>query len=116
MKELICIICPKGCHLQVDETNDYQVSGQGCLRGVEYGRTELLHPTRVLTSTVVLKNSHLRRCPVKTSGAIDKHLIFTAMELLLDVELSAPLTIGQTVVADICGSNIDWVVTREVLE
>lgn len=25
MKELICIVCPKGCHLQVDEQNDYQV-------------------------------------------------------------------------------------------
>ena len=26
MKELICIVCPKGCHLKVDETNDYSVT------------------------------------------------------------------------------------------
>ena len=29
MKELICIVCPKGCHLQVDEANDYKVTGNG---------------------------------------------------------------------------------------
>lgn len=33
MKELICIVCPKGCHLHVDENEDYRVSGQGCARG-----------------------------------------------------------------------------------
>ena len=27
MKEIICIVCPRGCHLQVDEHNGYQVSG-----------------------------------------------------------------------------------------
>ncbi len=42
MKELICIVCPKGCHLQVDEQNDYQVFGNSCPRGAEYGKNELL--------------------------------------------------------------------------
>lgn len=27
MKEVICTCCPKGCHLQVDEANDYKVTG-----------------------------------------------------------------------------------------
>ena len=38
MKELICIVCPKGCHLKVDENNDYKVSGNACERGAEYGK------------------------------------------------------------------------------
>ena len=33
MRELICITCPKGCHLKVDEENDYKVTGNGCPRG-----------------------------------------------------------------------------------
>ena len=33
MKELICIVCPKGCHLRVDEDNGYAVTGNGCPRG-----------------------------------------------------------------------------------
>ena len=27
MKEVICTCCPQGCHLQVDEANDYKVTG-----------------------------------------------------------------------------------------
>ena len=50
MKELICIVCPKGCHLRVDEDNGYAVTGNGCPRGAEYGKIELTHPTRVVTS------------------------------------------------------------------
>ena len=41
MKELICIVCPKGCHLKVDEENGWAVSGNSCPKGAEYGRTEL---------------------------------------------------------------------------
>ena len=43
MKELNCIVCPKGCHLKVDENNDYKVSGNACERGAEYGKNELIN-------------------------------------------------------------------------
>ena len=33
MTDLICIVCPKGCHLKVDEENGYKVTGNGCPRG-----------------------------------------------------------------------------------
>lgn len=45
MRELICITCPKGCHLKVDEENDYKVTGNGCPRGAIYGKKECTHPT-----------------------------------------------------------------------
>ena len=41
MKELICIKCPKGCHLHVDDENGYAVTGNSCERGAEYGKKEL---------------------------------------------------------------------------
>ena len=44
MKEVICTCCPKGCHLQVDEANDYKVTGNGCPNGIAYGKEELTHP------------------------------------------------------------------------
>ena len=52
MKNLVCIVCPRGCRLAVDEEQDYAVTGNGCPRGAEYGRIELTNPTRVVTSTV----------------------------------------------------------------
>ena len=45
MKEVICTCCPQGCHLQVDEANDYKVTGNGCPNGITYGKEELTQPT-----------------------------------------------------------------------
>ena len=41
MKELICITCPRGCHLKVDEEN-MTVTGNSCNRGKEYGLNEVI--------------------------------------------------------------------------
>ena len=54
MKELICITCPKGCHLKVDEQT-YAVTGNSCPRGAVYGANELRNPVRVVTSTVIVE-------------------------------------------------------------
>lgn len=114
MKNLICIVCPKGCHLQVDEDNGYAVTGNSCPRGAEYGKTELLHPTRVLTSTVRVDGGLHRRLPVKTSAPIPKELLFQAMEALNGVTLTAPVTVGQVVLHDLLGTGVDVVATREM--
>ena len=54
VRDLVCIVCPKGCRLRIEQTDDgLQVSGNHCARGAEYAQTELTHPTRVLTSTAV---------------------------------------------------------------
>lgn len=112
MKELICIVCPKGCHLKVDEEHGYTVTGNGCPRGAEYGHVELTNPTRVVTSTVCVEGALHRRCPVKTSGAIPKGKMFDAMKTLNGLVLKAPVALGQVVVKDVCGTGIDFIAAR----
>ena len=112
MKELICIVCPKGCHLKVDEEKDFAVTGNGCPRGAEYGKIELTHPTRVVTSTVRCVGGTHPRCPVKTDGAIPKGLIREAMGLLEAVTLTATVALGQVAVANVCGTGVNFVTTR----
>ena len=112
MKELICIVCPKGCHLKVDEDNDYAVTGNGCPRGAEYGRAELTNPTRVVTSTVRCVGGIYPRCPVKTDGVIPKGMIFKVMESLNHVELTAPVAVGQVVIENVCGTGVNVVSAR----
>ena len=114
MKNLICIVCPKGCHLQVDDEHGYTVTGNSCPRGAEYGKTELLHPTRVLTSTVRVDGGLHRRLPVKTTAPIPKELLFQAMEALNGVTLTAPVTVGQVVIHDLLGTGVDVVATRDM--
>lgn len=114
MKQLICIVCPKGCHLSVNEANGFEVTGNGCPRGAEYGKKELTHPTRVVTSTVRIRGALHRRCPVKTDRDIPKELIFQAMELLDGVELRAPVHCGDTVIRDLLHTGANFVVSKNM--
>ena len=112
MTDMVCIVCPRGCNLKVDENNDYKVIGHACGRGEDYGREEMMNPTRTVTTTVGISGAMYRRCPVKTKEPIPKRFIKDAMRLLDNVELSAPVTEGSVVVGDICGTGIPWVTTR----
>ena len=112
MKELICIVCPKGCHLKVDEEQDYAVTGNSCPKGADYGRAELTHPTRVITSTVRCTGGAYPRCPVKTSAPIPKERIFDVAAALDGITVEAPVRLGQGVVKDVCGTGADFVSTR----
>ena len=114
MKSLICIVCPRGCHLQVDTENDYMVTGNACPRGAEYGKTELTNPTRVLTSIVKIEGAIHPCCPVKTSGAVPKHMIFECMEAIRSVDLQAPIALGSVIIKDVCGTGIDWIACKEM--
>lgn len=112
-KEIICIVCPKGCRLSIDERT-LKVTGNDCPRGESYGKIELTNPTRVITSTVRITGALHRRCPVKTSGAIPKGLIKEAMRLLDEVLLSAPVAAGQPVLKNILDTGLDFVTTRSM--
>ena len=114
MKELICIVCPKGCHLKANEESGFTVTGNGCPRGAEYARTELTNPTRVVTSTVRCEGGAYPRCPVKTDQAIPKTLIFDAMKALNGITLTAPVHMGDVVVENVCGTGVNFVATQDL--
>lgn len=114
MTHLICIVCPKGCHLNVDEENGYRVTGNSCPRGAEYGKKELTHPTRVLTSTVRIIGANHRRCPVKTERAIPKELMFDAMKCLNSVELHSPVRRGDIIISDLLGTGVNLIATKNM--
>ena len=48
MKEMICIVCPRGCRMKVD--NNGNVEGNFCKRGEVYARQEAIRPLRMITS------------------------------------------------------------------
>lgn len=112
-KELICICCPKGCHLKVDEKN-LTVSGNGCPRGAEYGANEVTNPVRIITSTVKINGGDASVVPVKTEHAIPKGLTMKCMEEINKVQISAPVKIGDIVIENVLGTGINVVATKNV--
>lgn len=116
MTELICIVCPQGCPLHVDEENGFAVTGNRCPRGAAYGKVELTAPTRTVTSTVRLQGGTHPRCPVKTDRPVPKGVIFQVMAALNAVTLTAPVHVGQVVLKNVCGTGADIVATRHVAQ
>ena len=118
MREVICIVCPKGCHLKIEENGEggYNVSGASCERGIDYGINEVTNPVRVVTSTVAISGAADGevRCPVKTADAIPKALIFDAMKEIKKTGIKAPVRIGDVVIENICGTGIDLVACRNI--
>ncbi len=113
MAEIICIVCPKGCHLTVSE-GDGSVTGNQCTRGEAYGRKELQNPTRVLTSTVRIEHARYPRLPVKTDCDIPKALLFDAMRALENVVAQAPVRRGDVLLPHVCGTEANIVATRDL--
>ncbi len=115
-KNLICINCPLGCPLTVAlEGGEVKtVTGNTCPRGDAYARKELTNPTRIVTSTVKVKGGKLAMASVKTAADIPKGKIFDCVRAIRDIELEAPVAIGQVVLADVCGTGVDIVATKNV--
>ncbi|KAB3537720.1 DUF1667 domain-containing protein [Alkaliphilus pronyensis] len=117
-QNIICIACPLGCKLEVEHKkngiDDYIVTGNKCPRGKDYGIKEMTNPTRVLTSTVKIKNAHLCRIPVRTKGEIPKGLIFKCMKEINKVEISGPIKVGDIIIKNVLGTGIDIIATRSM--
>ena len=116
MIEMICIVCPKGCRLSVDQRPDGEilVMGNGCNRGIPYAKKELTNPTRVVTSTVKINGGIHKRLPVKTSTDIPKGLNFAVMKELEKIEVNAPIKVGTVLIKNILDTGADIVTTRNM--
>lgn len=112
MADFICIVCPRGCRLHVDENDGYRVTGQFCPRGEVYGKQESQHPTRMLCSTVKLEGGPERRLPVRTASPIPKEKVAAAMRQIRLCRQKAPVRLGDVVIPDIAGSGVDLIATR----
>lgn len=111
-RDLICIVCPRGCMLHVDK--ELNVTGNFCPRGKTYGKQEVTNPSRVVTSTVRIEGAELPLCPVRTKDPIPKSKIFEIMSSINGVKISAPVHIGDVVIHNVCDTGVDVIATRNM--
>ena len=112
VQELICIVCPKGCHIKVDGEN---ISGYTCLRGLSYAKQESINPLRTITSTVMIEGEENLVCPVKTSHEIPKKEIFNVMKEINKVKVKKPIKINQILIKNLLNLGVDIISTKEFL-
>lgn len=109
---ITCTVCPRGCHLKAESTDghDSVIKGYACPRGLDYGKRELIHPARILTTTVKMENGML--LPVKSREPVAKEqLLSVSKELKTIVLPDGPYTCGQTVMlagrAFVAGQDVE---------
>ena len=116
VRRLTCIRCPRGCQLEavVEGGSVASVTGNGCPRGAVYAADEVCHPMRCVTTTVVVDGSPLDAVvSVRTAGDVPREKVADVVRALSDVRLTSPVHVGDLVLADVCGTSVSVVATRE---
>jgi CxxC motif-containing protein len=118
-KELICVICPNGCQLQVDIQEGEQidvtdVTGNLCDKGPEWARQEIINPMRTIASSVLVEQGDFPMVSVKTDSPISLKKIFDVMKEIKTAKLKAPVTIGEVIIQNVAGLSCNIIATRNV--
>ena len=103
-KELICIVCPNGCPLEIDFEEDPQIQvtrieGHTCDKGPKWAEQELIRPMRTIASNIQVENGDFPLVSVRTDAPIPKNSIFQVMKEIQSITVKSP--------------GIDWRVTHQ---
>lgn len=115
-RELTCIGCPMGCTLlvELDENGELKVTGSSCKIGVSYAIKECTDPTRILTTTLKVKGGKYPTVSVKTEKDIPKDRLFDCIKVLKDLEIDAPVHVGDILFENILNTGVNIVATRNI--
>lgn len=113
-RHFTCIVCPRGCRITVDD--DMNITGNFCKRGIEYVKTELTAPKRIVTSTIKTVFPDLPRVSVKTDKPIPKESIYKIMDIINAYVLDKHADIGEILIKNIMGTNANIVLTKPCLK
>ena len=112
IRELTCIVCPKGCQLKVELEGKTVVSvtGHTCKRGEAYAQAECTAPMRTITTTAAVVGGGV--VPVKTDRTIPKELMFECMAEINKARVSPDAKLGDVVIENVLGTGANVVTTR----
>lgn len=116
-REIVCIVCAKGCRAEAWEGEDggIQTRSPLCRNGREYVRNEYRDPRRVITSTARVKGSS-QRLPVRSRGPVPKAQLMECMRAIGELLLSPPIRIGEVLITDLLGTGVDLIASADLPE
>ena len=129
MRELVCIVCPRGCKLVIEEKVDgsLDIRGNACARGPVWATSEIRDPRRTVTATCrLLPSAHgapapaagleaptdsPRRLPVRSNAPCPRPLVEDLLADIYRLELHSPVAAGQVLIANWRDLGFDVVAT-----
>lgn len=116
VSQYLCIGCPLGCRLEVeaDGPDIVEVRGFSCKIGKTFAIQEHTAPTRMVATSVRVKNGLWARLPVKTQAPVPKEKVSEIAQALHRIEVEAPVKRGDVILADVSGTGVDVIATRDM--
>lgn len=115
LREMTCIMCPAGCGLEVDTAGGgIVVTGNRCLKGNDYAVQEIANPMRNIATSVLVKGGRLPLVSVRLDQVIEKDRIFSVMDEIKKVTLTAPVQIGDVVLKNVAGTGSNVIATKNI--
>lgn len=116
MRELVCIVCPRGCTMQVEKDGEEtKVSGNACKRGAQFAKSELTNPTRTICTTARTTFKDAPVLPVRVSAEIPKDRIFDVMHEINEVKVDSRVGRGDVIIENVLGLGVDIIATSDLL-
>ena len=114
-RTVTCINCPLGCRVAVKFENGeiVSVTGNTCKRGETYARQECVEPKRMVTAVLPVEGGETP-ASVRTEEPVPKAMIADVMRELSKVSIAAPVSLGQVVAANVCGTGVNVIATADV--
>lgn len=114
--KIICTVCPNGCEMGVieSEVENYKIEGYKCEKGREYAEQEIENPSRIITTTIKIKNGLIKRLPVRSESAVPKNKIFQVMVKIRDIEIEAPIEQGDIVIENVLDMGINIIASKSI--
>ena len=115
MKQITCITCPIGCHIEINiKDGEYLFSGNKCLEGALFAKAELTAPVRSLTTMVRTVFPDMPVLSVRTNGEVPKEKITKIVRKLSKVLITKRLKIGDVIVKNIYRTGCDIIATSDM--
>lgn len=115
-RNLLCNLCPNCCALTVtlDGETVTGCTGNLCPQGADFARQEVTAPLRNLTTTVAVTGGLYAQCSVRLSAPIPLERLLEAADVLHDLEVPAPIHMGQVLLKNLLDLGVDVLSTRSV--
>lgn len=116
-KELVCIVCPRSCRMQIAEANgELQITGNSCKRGAAFAESEWRDPRRTICTTVRTAFPAVPVLPVRVSAPIPKNRIFDVMREVNHVTVTTRPGRGEIILENVLGLGADVIATSNLLK
>ncbi|MFC1579889.1 DUF1667 domain-containing protein [Thermodesulfobacteriota bacterium] len=115
-REVICIVCPLGCRMDVkmEGSEVVSVGGNQCKKGPRHAQKEVTFPGRILTTTVNTVFPRIPLLPVRSSEEIPRDRLMACMGEISRLQVKGKVSVGDPIIKDILGLGVDIVACRTI--